>query len=641
MQENNLHKGDSIKKTVDSNLLSKAVEQSANSIVITDCKANILYVNKKFLDTTGYKQEDVIGNNVRFLKSGNQDDSFYKHLWETIRGGHEWQGQIHNRKKSGTLYWEQATISPVLNENGEITHYIAIKEDITKSKEVEEALEKAKQEVIHSYKEKMEFLSVMSHEIRTPLNAIIGVSNMLMFEGANSEQKENLDVLNFSADNLLNLIDDVLDYAKFEAGKLELEKTAFDISDVIGKIAETWRPKAAEKGLNLKTNIKGLPDKLIVGDPGRISQILNNLISNAIKFTEQGHVSISLNAGPITNNKTEVTLKVEDTGIGIHPDKQKELFNPFAQGGADIARRFGGSGLGLAIVKKIAELHKGRIFLNSESGKGSCFSIVFKMEIDTSGKKPGLAQTRSNDISLNGINALLVEDNLINIVIARKWLKKWGATVRIAETGKVAKELIAKKKFDIILLDLLLPDIEGVNIASQIKTSSSCNNSTPIIALTAANKAEIKDKVKKAGISRMVMKPFSPVKLLEAIYDECKDNVEIRPQPITEPASLPITEPAEKPNLQERDALKFILEKWPHSPQSNFNSEEINQISGFFEKNNMLEEQSVFHEWVRLSKTSKDNSGDILLSALKKETLDSMLKVIRQKYWNPKSVQEE
>jgi PAS domain S-box-containing protein len=624
MNADNLH--------IDSKLLIMAVEQSANSVVITDKTAKIIYVNKRFLDTTGYDINEVIGENARMLKSGKQNQEFYDNLWQTIARGEQWSGQFQNVKKSGEYFWEYSTISPVVNDEGEITHFIAIKEDITKEKQSNEAIEKAREDVIKAYKAKLDFLSVMSHEIRTPLNAIIGVSNLLMFEGVNTEQKENLEILNFSADNLLRLIDEVLDYAKFEAGKLELENISFNLEDSISKIVETWRPKASEKEISINAIFEGNLNKNIIGDPGRIAQILNNLISNAIKFTEKGGVSIVLNTKELPGDLLDIELIVKDTGIGIRPEKQKELFNPFSQGGIDVARMYGGSGLGLAIVKKIVDLHNGEISIKSEVGQGTQLIVRFKAQIDTSQIiLPKEAEPRE-DHDIEGLRVLLVEDNMMNILLARKWLKKWHAIVRIAETAEIAIDLVENSEFDMALLDLRMPDSDGFEIAKKIRNSNSTNSKIPIVALTASVDFGLREKVIESGMNELVVKPFSPKKLLQTINSVIDKSIKQISQTKFRDEKKIINDTLKSDD--DRDAIKLILEKWPTSPRSRFNAEELEIIKDFLAKNNMREELSVFSEWVRLSASIKDNSGDIFLSSLKQENLDSMLKVMKQKYWD-------
>ncbi|MFO8067589.1 MAG: ATP-binding protein [Bacteroidales bacterium] len=612
-------------------LLIHAVEQSANSVVITDEKGDIIYVNNKFISVSGYSRDEVVGKNTRILKSGVQDNAFYKDLWDKISNGKQWQGQFHNVRKNGEYFWEYATITPVFDENGSITHYLAIKEDITKRKEAEDELQKAREEIINTYKSKLEFLSVMSHEIRNPLNAIIGVSNLLMSDSTDDDQKQTLEALNFASDSLLTLIDDILDYSKFEAGKFEIEKIPFDITDVINKIVETWRPKAKEKGLRIETVFEGVHQN-IIGDPGRIAQVLNNLISNAVKFTSEGSVIIGAKAKMISENEIQLELTVKDSGLGIRPEKLKGLFVPFFQGGADISRKYGGSGLGLAIVKKIIEHHGGKISVSSEAGKGTLFTISMKSKVALHLKKKDNTKEADN-IHLSGVRVLLIEDNVMNIMLTRKWLKKWGAVVRIAETGKVAVGILNKSIFDIALVDLRMPDMDGFEIAAKIRKSV-LNKNIPLIALTASVDEDINKKALDNQMNALIVKPFNPKKLLNTIFSKLQrkpDEQKIKTdESITENIGT-------KALIFHRDKnfnklIPTIIEKYDNSVRSEFSEEELDSIISFLEVNHFYEEKESFYEWVRISASIHDSASDLFLKNLKKENLDHFFKLLKQKY---------
>lgn len=612
-------------------LLIHAVEQSANSVVITDAKGDIIYVNNKFVSVSGYSRDEVIGKNTSILKSGMQDNAFYKDLWDKISNGKQWQGHFHNVRKNGEYFWEYATITPVFDENGSITHYLAIKEDITKRKEAEDELQKAREEIINTYKSKLEFLSVMSHEIRNPLNAIIGVSNLLMSYSTDDDQKQTLEALNFASDSLLTLIDDILDYSKFEAGKFEIEKIPFDITDIINKIVETWRPKAKEKGIRIETVFEGVHQN-IIGDPGRIAQVLNNLISNAVKFTSEGSVIIGTKAKKIADNEVFLELTVKDSGLGIRPEKLKGLFVPFFQGGADISRKYGGSGLGLAIVKKIIEHHGGKITVSSEAGKGTLFTISMNSKIALHHKKKDNTKEAEN-IHLSGVRVLLIEDNVMNIMLTRKWLKKWGAVVRIAETGKVAVGILNKSIFDIALVDLRMPDMDGFEIVAKIRKSV-LNKNIPLIALTASVDEDINKKALDNQMNALVVKPFNPKKLLNTIFSK----LQRKPDEQKIKTDESITENiGRKALVFPRDKnfgklIPTIIKKYDNSVRNEFSEEELESIISFLEVNHFYEEKESFYEWVRISASIHDSASDLFLKNLKKENLDPFFKLLKQKY---------
>ncbi len=343
--------------------LSVAVEQSPVCVVITDIKGNIQYVNPKFVQLTGYSFEEVIGKNPRVLKSEEHADVYYKNLWETITAGKEWRGEFHNKKKNGELYWESASISPIKNKDGVIANFLAVKEDITERKKLERL--------------KDDFVSTISHELRTPLTAIKEGINIVSDGSAgeiNNEQQEFLGIAKRNVDRLARLINEILDFQKFESGKMAYNISENDILSVVKEVSESMSVVASSKGLLLKLDLQeGLPK--IKFDRDKITQVLTNLVNNAIKFTKEGQVTISVKTG---NNIVQVSVR--DTGPGIRGEDLAKLFQKFVQLESLSDRKTGGTGLGLAISKDIIEDHRGKIWAESESGKGSVFSFILPIE---------------------------------------------------------------------------------------------------------------------------------------------------------------------------------------------------------------------------------------------------------------------
>ncbi len=343
--------------------LSIAVEQSPVCVVITDMKGNMQYVNPKFINLTGYNREEVMGKNPRILKSGEQSEEFYKNLWNTITAGKEWRGEFHNKKKSGELYWENASISPIRNKEGVITNFIAVKEDVTERKRLERL--------------KDDFVSTISHELRTPLTAIKEGINIVSDGSAgtiNDEQQEFLGIAKRNVDRLARLINEVLDFQKFESGKMTLNIVENDIIQVCNEVRESMVQLASGKGLELFfESEEGLPK--IKFDRDKITQVLTNLINNAIKFTERGRITVSVKSG---NNFIKVSVR--DSGPGIKEEDIVRLFQKFVQLGKISDRKTGGTGLGLVISKDIIDAHKGKIWVESKLGKGSVFSFILPIE---------------------------------------------------------------------------------------------------------------------------------------------------------------------------------------------------------------------------------------------------------------------
>jgi PAS domain S-box-containing protein len=350
--------------------LTKGIEQSPATIVITDLEGNIEYANPKFFEITGYSPEETIGANPRILKSGDMNSDSYKKLWETISSGEVWRGEFHNKKKNGELFWESATITSIKNEKGEVTNYIAIKEDISERKKMETDLIIAKERAVESDRLKSAFLANMSHEIRTPLNSIIGFSELLTYDDFGKEQKnEFIDQIVNNGNNLLNIINDIVDLSKIEAGEIIIRQTSIPCSEIVHEVDVLYRRKIESKGLEFRIKISEATLNCVVfADHDRLKQVFSNLLGNALKFTQQGYIEIG-----VRRLKKNLEFRVSDTGIGIATQHHTQVFDRFRQVEASYNRRFGGNGLGLAITKNLIELMGGRIWLESELGKGSSF----------------------------------------------------------------------------------------------------------------------------------------------------------------------------------------------------------------------------------------------------------------------------
>ncbi|HVW97820.1 MAG TPA: response regulator [Mucilaginibacter sp.] len=370
---------------------------------------------------------------------------------------------------------------------------------------------------------KSEFLATMSHELRTPLNAIIGMSNLMIMANPRADQRENLNVLKSSANNLQSIVNDVLDFNKIEAGKVIFESVKFNLADLLENICGAQRLKAEGKGLNFMLKIDPvLSDKVIFGDPTRLSQILLNLISNAIKFTRQGTVYVKAFCYEDRNNKLRITFTVKDTGIGIDKATLESIFEPFTQESITTTRQYGGTGMGLAIVKRLLELQGLQMHVSTKVGEGSEFS--FNMEFPVSSATVGeIGENHPllhNSQSLSSLRVLIAEDNPVNVLLMRKLLSKWKIVPVIAENGEKAIEAYQNGEFDIILMDLQMPVMNGFDASMEIrKLPDAKKANVPIIALTAASLLDIEEQVLNAGMNDYVSKPFKPDQLMEKIQN--------------------------------------------------------------------------------------------------------------------------
>lgn len=404
-----------------------------------------------------------------------------------------------------------------------------LKRYVGELREQEAALKLAKQKAEDASVKKGRFLSTMTHEIRTPLHAVTGIVQLLIRENPKSEQLEYLEMLRFSAENLMVLINDILDFNKIEAGKIELEETTFNLSELTHGIKQSLAYKAGEKNIGLELVTEGDIPAVLVGDPIRISQILNNLISNAIKFTDKGKVSIRIKAANEKDNLVRLDFEIADSGIGIPKDKLPYIFESFTQASSDTTRKFGGSGLGLTITKELLHLMGSEIRVNSKKGKGSVFSFTLQLE-----KAKQLQAHAEQVIQVerwegHTIQLLLVEDNEINRVIASQLLRKWNIETTYAENGLVALEKLKTQQYDIILMDLKMPKMDGYEAARAIRDiDDPYYQNVPIIALTASATTEAKNKVFANGMNGFTTKPFKPEELFQTIAEHLNFNLVVQ-----------------------------------------------------------------------------------------------------------------
>lgn len=383
----------------------------------------------------------------------------------------------------------------------------------------------AKQKAEQLAKVKEEFMATMSHEIRTPLNSIIGFSEQLGRTNLNREQTEQLDAVKLSSEHLLSLVNDILDFSKLEQGKLKLENIPFTVKEVMEETYKTFRIRAREKGIRFGYHIEFDGDMLLSGDPLRLKQVLFNLVGNAIKFTQKGKVFVlcSKVVNPVsTDQHIRIRFEVHDTGIGIQPEKLEAIFEGFTQADSSLSRKFGGTGLGLTISKKLVEMQNGTIGVASETGKGSVFHFEIPylpalVESDSGNKDPG-----SNEpMLLRNKSILLVDDDRFNVKLTTMILERWGMKVDFALSGKDALELINKREYDLVLTDIHMPDMSGIELTQKIRGLADINKaSVPIVAITANVMKDELDHYMKSGMDDYVLKPFRETELFAKLADQ-------------------------------------------------------------------------------------------------------------------------
>jgi signal transduction histidine kinase/CheY-like chemotaxis protein len=408
--------------------------------------------------------------------------------------------------------------------NAFLKNILQLKKTSEEQSRLNESLEIAIDKAEKSSLAKSEFLSTMSHEIRTPLNAVIGMSNLLMMGNPRPDQEENLEILKFSANNLLAIVNDVLDFNKIESGKVVFENIRFNLAELMHNICGGQIIKANEKGLIFKLKVDdALRNKIVIGDPTRITQIIFNLVSNAIKFTRQGYVEVKVNCMEDRHNQIIIRFSVKDSGIGIERDNLNAIFEPFTQESITTTRKYGGTGLGLAIVKRLLELRGVQMEVVSKPGQGSEFSFNLDLPVATEKPEAPTAQLNVNvdtDRELYNLNILVAEDNMVNTMLMKKFFSKWHVKSSFAENGERAIEMMQYGNFDIVLMDLQMPVLNGFDAAIEIRKMPDAQKANiPIIALTASALTDIREQVFSAGMNDYVSKPFKPEELKEKIIN--------------------------------------------------------------------------------------------------------------------------
>jgi PAS domain S-box-containing protein len=496
-------------------MLSLVASNTTSGVIINDSNGNVEWVNNAFEKITGYTIEDTRDKHLGdVLKGELTDTSIIEHARELSRNKQSFEVDLLAYRRDGKQIWLSVINSVIVNSEDKVDKYIEVIIDITSKKKIEQELIAAKEEALQLSRAKDMFISVMSHEIRTPLNAVIGMSHLLLEEDPMDYQKQNLSVLKFSAQNLMGLINDVLDFTKIETGNIQLEKTDVDLRALVTGITSSMQYKTTEKNIYLNCDIEDAIPEVVIGDTTRLSQILLNLVSNAVKFTDTGGVTIKLQAIEQKEDSVRIRFEVKDTGIGIANDKLNTIFDSFKQADLDTTRKYGGTGLGLAISKRLIELHDSRINVDSELGKGSNFWFTITFNKSDRHKN----YDYNVDSTLN-ISVLVVDDNQINRLLINKILTKWGAKADFAENGlEAVTKIESSQKYNVVLMDIHMPMMGGLEATQVIRSKNEPYfKQLPIIALTASMLNSQIDQIGIAGMNDYLLKPFEPKVLYEKL----------------------------------------------------------------------------------------------------------------------------
>lgn len=504
--------------------LSRAVEQSPVSVVISSPDGTIEYVNTKFCQITGYESHEAIGQNPRILKSGNQDEKFYKSLWDSILSGKNWDGELLNKKKNGDLFWEYMFISPLLDENGNITHFIAVKEDVTDKKKMLDDLIIAKDKAEEGDRLKSAFLTNMSHEIRTPLNGILGFAQVLS-EGGNAENevRKFARIIENSGNRLLQLINSIIAISKMESGTEQIVLSAVSPAQLISEAANQFIALAKNQQINLITRIPPQGDQLFIETDGfKVLQVLSNLISNALKFTKIGYIEVGFKI-----EANEIEFYVKDSGVGIESQHLTRVFERFYQADTSFSRGYEGAGLGLSLCKAMVELLGGEIGVESNTNEsagevGSYFYFSLPLNIQSKISKTESLPIENQKLNrtFKNMKILIAEDDATSEIVLLKYLQPICREILTVDNGKKAVEKLREHPdTDLILMDIKMPIMDGYEATKAIRQF---NSKVVILAQTAHAQIGDREKSMLAGCNDYISKPIHREKLLNLIEKFCK-----------------------------------------------------------------------------------------------------------------------
>ncbi len=484
--------------------IEQLFDTDPNLIFVRDGNGRMIYCNKAVAELVGKSREEFLNEpDNTFPAEPSQFQKYLEMEQKVINQGEELMIEEQISDSNGILNYFQTIKKPLKTQGGDI-NMLNISTNINKIK----YYEKETQNVM---KARNEFFSAMSHEIRTPMNAILGMTELLLKRNPRKDQGKLLNTLHFSSKNLLTLINDILDFSKIEAGKIELEEVNFNLKELIDNVVVSLRPKALEKDISIKSQISASVPEVVNGDYIKLNQILNNLLTNAIKFTNKGSVEISVNQTARKKTGYKLVFEVTDTGIGIDQDKLKYIFDPFNQANKSTPRVYGGTGLGLSIVKNLVELQKGTVDVQSVADKGSTFTVVLPFKnLDSSQPVNTLPASKIRDFKWKmKLNLLYVEDVVTNQFLIEEILSDWGITVEMASDGLEALEKVRNKNFDLILMDIQMPGIDGLETTRRIRNMDEAYfKNLPIIALTASTTESTKDEIFLCGMQDYVLKPI-------------------------------------------------------------------------------------------------------------------------------------
>lgn len=506
--------------------INKIALLSPNIIYVIDIeKWTNIFHNKQIWKILGYTEDEVDAVTRKGLARiiNDQDQLTFKrhyhHMRFHVKDAEVVEKEFRLKHKNGSEIWIITREVPFKrNQLGRVQEVLGTAIDITARKMAELELIQAKKDAEEATRIKSDFLSTMSHEIRTPMNAIIGFTDLLLSSGLTGQAEQYLNTIKYSADNLLVILNDILDFSKIEAGKFGLENFEFDLREKLGYLMKTFEIRAREKSLDFTFECDADVPHIVMGDAHRLNQIMVNLIGNALKFTEEGgFVKVSVHMEQDRGDEFDLRIDVADSGIGISSDKLTVIFDSFSQAHNNNAtRNFGGTGLGLSITRKITELMNGSISASSTLGEGSVFTVILNFGKGNTSYEEGKVNAPQN-LSLKGYRILAAEDIVANQILLRHLFNKWEAEYVICNNGKEVLQALEDRTFDLILMDIQMPVMDGVTAMKKIQSSFPRHREVPVIALTADTFAEKTPEIAASNFSGFVTKPFKAEELIRVI----------------------------------------------------------------------------------------------------------------------------
>ena len=491
------------------------VEDGSDIIFIVDFDGNILYHNASVHETLGYRAKSLIGKNFFDFILPSSLEEFKSNFKQTQKRAYTEKVEFQFLCKDRNYRFLEFNAINLRNKEG-LPGLILDCRDITQRKD--DAVE-----LLRAQKAKEQFLANISHEIRTPINGIAGIAGLLSKNQNPEEREMYLNAIRHSSENLKVIINDILDLAAIDSGKLKFEKIAFNLKDLLPSLISTFTYQAREKNLALHYTIDESLNKILLGDPVRLNQVLINLISNAVKFTHTGAIHVARQMEKLHKGVCHVRISVKDTGVGIPAEKLNTIFESFSQADESVTRRYGGSGLGLTIARQLVELQNGRIEVQSQEHIGSTFTVHIPYAVGSTKVSKQTPHIASHvDVTTRNVRVLLVEDNDINRLYAKSILQTWKCNTDIAENGLIAIEKLKSNSYDVILMDVQMPVMDGYEATKAIRMMPQPTGNTPIVALTAnATKIDV-EKCLVAGMNDYLSKPFTPEDLYEMLFEKLK-----------------------------------------------------------------------------------------------------------------------